>query len=90
MTHGRITGLHATMLGPGCTLTIDGTGASKDDGMVGVTYSNGKHTLTWLKGGGGNLHFYRVTGCAGFFRSGDPANLTGLFSVSPAQTITSP
>jgi hypothetical protein len=89
-THGTITGLHADLEGPSCSLIIDGTGASKDNGIVSVTYSNAKHALTWLKGGSGNLHFYKVVGCAGFFGSGDPANLAGTFGVSPQQTITSP
>lgn len=39
---------------------------------------------------GGNLHFYRVRGCAGLLGSGDPATLSATFAVSPKQAITSP
>lgn len=89
-THGTISGVHA-VIGGGlpCIAIVDGTGASKDNGIISVTYKNGTHQLAWLKTGG-NLHFYKVNGCSGLIQSGDPAALAGTFSVSPPQTITSP
>jgi hypothetical protein len=88
--HGTISGVHA-VIGGGllCIAIVDGTGASKDNGVISVTYKNGTHQLAWPKIGG-NLHFYKVNGCSGLIRSGDPAALSGTFSVSPPQTITSP
>jgi len=89
-THATITGFHAA-IGGGlpCIAILDGTGAGKDNGTISATYKNGTHVLAWSKTGG-NLHFYKVQGCSGLIRSGDPAALTGTFSVSPPQSITSP
>ncbi len=89
-THGTIAGVHA-VIGGGlpCIAIVDGTEASKDNGIISFTYKNGTHQLAWLKTGG-NLHFYKVNGCSGLIDSGDPAALTGMFSVSPPQTIMSP
>jgi hypothetical protein len=37
----------------------------------------------------GNLHFWNVSGCLGHITNGDPATLTGAFTVTPPQKITS-
>jgi hypothetical protein len=89
-THATITGIHAA-IGGGipCIATLDGTGASKDNGTISATYENATHLLSWSKTGG-TLHFYKVQGCSGLIRSGDAAALTGTLSVSPPQSITSP
>jgi hypothetical protein len=89
-THVTITGIHAA-IGGGipCIAVLDGTGASKDNGTISATYKNGTHLLSWSKTGG-TLHFYKVQGCSGLIRSGDPAALAGTLSVSPPQSITSP
>jgi hypothetical protein len=89
ITTGTITGVHSTLSGPGCSAAVDGTGASKDNGMVRVTYANKTHTLTVLAVGG-NLHIYDVSGCFGLINSGDPSSFTALDAVAPKQTITSP
>lgn len=88
-TTGTITGIHSTLSGPGCSAAVDGTGASKDNGMVRVTYSNKTHKLTVLAVGG-TLHIYGVSGCFGLINSGDPSSFTAVNAVSPKQTITSP
>jgi hypothetical protein len=88
-TTGTITGIHSTLSGPGCSATVDGTGAAKDNGLVKVTYVNKTHKLTVLAKGD-NLHVYKVSGCFGLINSGDPSSFTAIDAVSPAQTITSP
>jgi len=88
-TTGTITGVHSTLSGPGCSAVVDGTGATKNNGMVQVTYVNKTHKLTVLTGGG-NLHIYHVSGCFGLIGSGDGSTYSAVNAVSPAQTITSP
>jgi len=89
VTHGTITGIHATLSGSGCSATVDGTGATANNGKVKVTYTNSTHQLKVLPTGG-NLHVYNVSGCAGLINSGDATTFTATYTVSPAQTITSP
>ena len=74
---------------PHCAGVVDGTGATAKDGLVRFSYTDSTATLKLLTTGG-NLHFYRVMGCAGLFNSGDRAALSAMFTLSPAQTITSP
>jgi hypothetical protein len=88
-TTGSITGIHGTFMGPGCSSVFDGTGASRDNGTLAVTYTNGTQRLTFLKTGG-NLHAYKVSGCNGLFNSNDHLTLAGTGTMTPAQTITSP
>jgi len=86
-TKGTITGIDAKLSGTGCSAIVDGTAAGKHNGQVNGTYSNSKHTLTIS---GGNLHIYSVSGCFGLIKTGDPASYSATYTVSPAQTITSP
>jgi len=90
-TTGRITGIHASGSGTGCTFVMDGTSANADNGYVVFTYSNSTGKLKFSAGG--NLHVYQVTGtCLGILSDGDhlsPA-YTAPFELSPEQTITSP
>jgi hypothetical protein len=88
-TTGTITGIHATLSGPGCSAIVDGTGATKNNGMVKATYSNKTHKLTVLATGG-NLHIFKVAGCFGLIKNGDGSSYTSVDAVSPAQKITSP
>ena len=88
VTTGTITGIHATLSGPGCSAVIDGTGASANNGKVTARYSNGTGKLTTT--GAGNLHIYKVSGCAGLISSGDGSSFKGSYAISPKQTITSP
>jgi hypothetical protein len=88
-TTGTITGIHATLSGTSCSASVDGTGATKNNGMVRVTYGNKTHKLTVLASGD-NLHIYNVTGCFGLIKSGDGSSFAAAYAVSPAQTITSP
>jgi hypothetical protein len=88
-TTGTITGIHATLSGTSCSAAVDGTGATKNNGMVRVTYGNKTHKLTVLPSGG-NLHLYNVQGCFGLIKSGDGSSFSAAYAVSPVQTITSP
>ena len=88
VTTGTITGIHATLTGPGCSAVVDGTGATANNGKVTAKYSNGTGKLTTT--GAGNLHIYNVSGCAGLIHSGDGSSFKGSYTVSPKQTITSP
>jgi hypothetical protein len=66
-----------------------GTGATADDGSIKFAYANSTAKLrprTVRR----DLHFYGVMGCAGLFVTGDPIAVTGVFAVSPGQSITSP
>lgn len=88
VTTGTITGIHATLSGPSCTATVDGTGATANNGEVTATYTNGTGKLATT--GAGNLHIYNVKGCAGLINSGDGSSFKGSYTVSPKQKITSP
>lgn len=72
-----------------CSAVIDGTSGTASDGIVKFRYTNSSAALRAVPTGG-NLHFYRIAGCAGIFQPGDPATLRGKFAVSPKQAITSP
>ena len=89
VTSGTITHIHAKLTGTGCSATVDGTGATKNNGKVKAKYSNSTGKLTTLTGGG-NLHVYNVNGCAGLIKSGDATTFSGSYAISPKQTITSP
>jgi len=89
VTTGFISGIHSVLSGPGCTATVDGTGATANNGKVKVTYTNSTGKLKVLTTGG-NLHVYKVSGCAGLINSGDTTTFSGSYTVTPKQTITSP
>jgi hypothetical protein len=89
VTTGTITHIHATLTGPACSATVDGTGATANNGMVKAKYSNSTGKLITLTSGG-NLHVYNVSGCAGLINTGDATTFSGSYAISPKQTITSP
>ena len=87
VTHGSITGITASLNGSGCTATVAGITATSKGKTTG-TYTNSTHIL---KVSGGNLHVWNVSsGCLGLINSGDASTFTGSYTISPAQTITSP
>jgi hypothetical protein len=89
VTTGTITGIDLKATAPGCTAFLDGTGASKDNGKVGASYSNATGVLKLL-GTGGNLHAWGVSGCFGLVKNGDSEVASGSLKMSPKQKITSP
>jgi len=88
VTTGNITGIKSHLSGPGCSADVRGATATST-GKVKVTYTNGTHKLKVLASGG-TLHVFNVNGCAGLINNGDATQFTGSYTVSPAQTITSP
>jgi hypothetical protein len=88
VTTGNITGIKSHLSGTGCSANVNGATAGST-GKVKVTYTNSTHKLKVLASGG-TLHVFNVNGCAGLLSNGDATQFTGTYTVSPAQTITSP
>jgi hypothetical protein len=89
VTTGKISGIKAHLSGGPCSADVAGTTATTP-GKVKVTYTNSTHKLKVLASGG-TLHVFNVSsGCGGLINSGDATQFTGTYTVSPAQTITSP
>jgi hypothetical protein len=88
VTTGHISGIFAHLSGPSCTADIAGKTATTG-GQVKVTYTNSTHKLRVFPGGG-TLHIWNVSGCFTLINTGDASQFTGTYTVSPAQTITSP
>jgi hypothetical protein len=86
VTHGKITGIMASLSGVGCSATVAGTTATTPGTTTG-TYTN---STGILKVSGGNLHVWNVSGCLGLINSGDGTTFTGNYTITPKQTITSP
>jgi hypothetical protein len=87
VTSGTITGIHATLSGTGCSAVVDGSGATKNNGSVKITYTNSSHKLA-VQAAGGTLHIYDVKGCLGLIGNGQASTFTGTYVVSPKQTFT--
>jgi hypothetical protein len=85
---GSISGIDLVASTTGCSATLDGTGAGKDNGVADATYSDSSGTLTLT--GKGNLHSYAVNGCFGLIHNGDPQKASGTNKVTPKQDITGP
>lgn len=84
----ELTGIDIGVSAPGCSFVIDGTAAGADDGVAEFTYtdSTGKGKFNDR----GNLHTWAVSVCFGLVSNGDYVSLTGSFTLSPKQVITSP
>jgi hypothetical protein len=89
VARGAIGHIDITVSLAGCSFVIDGTAAGASDGVAPLIYTDASHTLT-LVPTGTNLHLYHVDGCAGLVHDGDRAAYLASYTVSPAQTITSP
>jgi hypothetical protein len=86
VVHGTISHIEITASFPACHFTIDGTAAGAFDGIAQFAYSNSAHTLKLLPTGT-NLHFYKVSGCAGLVHGADSAAYLATYTLSPGQTI---
>jgi hypothetical protein len=86
-TYGTVTGVHLTLAATGCSATIDGTGATGDNGSAVIHIHNSPSKLK-LEAAGGSLHVYVGSGCTGLFKNGDAVTVTSAYLISPAQTIT--
>lgn len=89
VTTGTVSGIDLVATATGCSATLDGTGAGKDNGKTGIKYTNSTGKLT-LTSTGGNLHSWAVSGCLGLINNGDPQDASGTLTLSPKQTITGP
>jgi hypothetical protein len=89
VTHGTISGIHLALSSSVCSAVLDGTNGTAHNGMVKITYTNSTHKLKVLTTGG-NLHVYNVSGCFGLIANGDAGTISSTYTVTPAQTITSP
>jgi hypothetical protein len=89
VTTGNISGIDLVATAPGCSATLDGTGAGANNGKTKITYTNSTGKIKLL-GTGGNLHSYAVSGCFGLVNNGDAQHASGTETVTPKQTITSP
>jgi hypothetical protein len=87
--YGTISHVEITASLPDCRFTIDGTAAGAFDGMVQFSYGNSTHILKLLPTGT-NLHYYKVSGCAGLVHTADSAAYLAGYTLSPGQTITGP
>jgi hypothetical protein len=88
-TTATIAGFVGAWSGFGCTMTIGGTTAASP-GKVDIKYTNSTHELRIVTNGS-TLHFYNVgAGCLGLWNTGDRMTISGTYTVTPAQTITSP
>jgi len=86
---GSLSHLQIGVSGTACTAVIDGTSGTASDGTVKFRYTSSTGGLQ-TRTTGGNLHLYRVRGCAGLLRTGDPATIRVTLTMSPRQAITSP
>jgi len=91
VTTGTISGIDLVAKTTGCTATLDGTGAGKNNGRTKITYTNSTGKIKLL-GPGGNLHSWGITPgtCFGVIANGDVQQASGSGTVTPKQTITSP
>lgn len=87
-TTGFINGIKSKLSGPSCSANVGGATATSK-GKVKITYKNSTGKLSVLAAGG-NLHVWKVSGCAGLINSGDATQFVGVYTVTPKQKITSP
>src|SRR5262249_23948847 len=88
VTTGNITGIKSHLAGTGCSADVRAATATST-GKAKVTYTHITTKLNVLAGGG-TLLVFNVMGCAGLNTNGDATQFTGTYTVTPAQTITSP
>jgi len=89
VTGGTVTGIHFTVSSSVCGFTVDGTSATANNGSVRTRYTNSSHVLKIIPKHS-TLHIYNVSGCFGLVSNGDAASVSTSYTVTPAQTITSP
>ena len=88
-TAGPVKGIHVTIAGTSCNATVDGSGATSNDGSSLFHYHNSLVKLK-IEPLQSNLHAYGVTGCTSVLNNSDPITFDGAYLMSPPQTITSP
>lgn len=89
-TTATITGFVAALTGNSCNAAIWGTGDSSPGAVKGI-YANSTHKLKIITSGS-TLHPYHLNpDCAAFllWNNGDPVTISGTYTITPAQAITS-
>lgn len=86
-TYGTLAGMHLALAATGCSVAIDGTGATAGNGSVVIHIHNAPSKLK-LEAAGGTLHAYVGSGCTGMFSTGDAVTMTSAYLLSPAQAVT--
>jgi hypothetical protein len=90
VTSGIIYRVAGELSGPSCTASLAGPDTIHTARLrFNYRNSTGKLKLP----GTGPMQITNVTGCTGLFNNGptpDPASLTGAYTITPKQTITSP
>jgi hypothetical protein len=89
VTSGTISKIHGTLTSSLCSLVIDGTSGTANNGTVNATFTNSSSNLQVLTTGS-TLHIYNVSGCFGLVKNGDGATFAGTYAISPKQKVTSP
>jgi hypothetical protein len=88
-TTATVTGIRAFMQGFGCFADIDGTTLTTG-GIIKGEYANSTHKLQIITSGS-TLQLYNASsGCLGLFNNGDPMTISGTYTITPKQAITSP
>ncbi len=90
VTSGIIYRVAGELSGPSCTASLEGPDTIHT-ARPRFSYRNSTGKLKLP--GTGTMEITNVTGCTGLFNNGptpDPASLTGTYTVTPKQTITSP
>jgi hypothetical protein len=91
VTGGFLNGVEGGLFGPDCSAGLN-TNFTSHQGRMKVRYTNSTGRLQVLSDIGSVL-IGSVDGCTGLFNSGstpDSASFSGIITVSPRQTITSP
>ena len=88
VTDGTITGISLKFFRTGCSAVLDGPGAPAGS-LVKATYTNGLSQLQLLAAGA-KLQVHSVSGCSGLFHDHNPGTVTGAYTVTPGETLTSP
>lgn len=92
VTAATISGITAAITGPGCHASMAGA-SSGTPGIVKVAISviqgfTGSYINTLSIGAdGSNLRIWNVSGCSGFFNSGDTLTYTATYTAKPGQFV---
>jgi hypothetical protein len=89
VTTFTISGIMASISGPGCSATMAGPSATAP-GTVGASNAIDQFTnadTLSVSPTGGNLHVWNVSGCSGLFNSGDALTFKAAYTVNPSQFV---
>ena len=83
-----ISGIMASVSGPGCSATVAGPSSTVTGTVEAVNIVNTFNFVDTLSvGPNGALHVWDVSGCSGLFNGGDALTLTVAYTLTPTQKI---